>query len=297
MKTLFITGAQQATPGHEAEAKAIGADFFNSNVNKGGYDASNIDKIVNTIKSALTLPKGYDVYFSETVFIVPVLAKKLGRIDKKAKIVDLVADPVLYNLNHDSKRTLFDWVHALFIKDVDAFVMDGDWSELVKGVGMDVPTLATEPSTPDGFYNLLMNLGIDDYKDNRDILFVGHLRADRLKYKGIDLLLEAMEMLAEKYPDMRLYVTGDSSIKHEKVVLTGFKKTDEEFIGVFRDKALSVVMGRGDTFPLATIETMQAGIPTIVSEQTGTKTIVAKADNSFVLPLDAKALAKGWTII
>ena len=51
-------------------------------------------------------------------------------------------------------------------------------------------------------------------------------------------------------------------------------------------------MGRGDTFPLATIETMQAGIPTIVSEQTGTKTIVEKADNSFVLPLDAKALAK-----
>ena len=40
MKTLFITGAQKATAGHEAEAKAIGADFFNSNFNKKGYDAS-----------------------------------------------------------------------------------------------------------------------------------------------------------------------------------------------------------------------------------------------------------------
>ena len=292
MRTLFITGAEKVPANHEAEAKAIGADFFNSNFNKGGYNASAMEKILSTLKSALTLPRGYDVYFSETVFVIPALAKRLGRISRKAKIVDLVADPVLYNLNYSPKLTLFDRVHAMFIKDVDAFVMDGDWSELVKRLGIDVPTLATEPSTPDGLYRMLMGLKIEDYKDNHDIIFVGHLNKERMKYKGVDLLLEAMQMLRDKYPDMRLYVTGNSNIEHEKVVLTGFKKTDEEFVGAFKDRALSVVMGRGDSFPLATIETMQAGIPTIVSEQTGTKTIVEKADRSFVLPLDAKALAK-----
>jgi len=48
-----------------------------------------------------------------------------------------------------------------------------------------------------------------------------------------------------------------------------------------------VHLGRGDAFPLSTLEAMCAGLPTIVSRWTGTREAVAQVDPSFVLPLNA----------
>lgn len=42
--------------------------------------------------------------------------------------------------------------------------------------------------------------------DNKVILFFGYIR----KYKGLDLLIKAMPMLLQKYPEMRLLVVGES---------------------------------------------------------------------------------------
>ncbi|HZW39040.1 MAG TPA: glycosyltransferase [Ignavibacteriaceae bacterium] len=42
--------------------------------------------------------------------------------------------------------------------------------------------------------------------DNKVVLFFGYIR----KYKGLDLLIKAMPMLLEKYPEMRLLVVGES---------------------------------------------------------------------------------------
>ncbi|MGE5435633.1 MAG: glycosyltransferase [Syntrophothermus sp.] len=43
-------------------------------------------------------------------------------------------------------------------------------------------------------------------KENKVLLFFGYIR----KYKGLDLLIKAIPMLLEKYPEMRLLVVGES---------------------------------------------------------------------------------------
>lgn len=292
MRTLFITGARKANRYHAALAKAINADFFYSNFNRTGYDASSAEKVINTLKAVLTLPRNYDVYLSETVFVIPALARRLGKIKKTAKIINISADPVLYNLNHAEKKSIFDIVHSEFIRDVDAFIMVGDWRYLLRRLDIHTPVLVVEAGTPDKLYEFLMKIPIERRKDNHDIIFAGHLNSERMRYKGMDLLLKAAKLLEGKYPDIRIFVTGDSKIDDAKVVLTGFKESDKEFAMSFADKALCVNMGRGDTFPLATIEAMQAGIPTLVSNETGTKKVIASAEKSFVLPLNAEVLAK-----
>ena len=93
MKTLFLYYDPHYA--HAEMAKALHADFYaapklrseSSNILLGG---------LSILKAVFTLPKNYDVYFCEGTYIIPALARKLGLLSKKAKIVNILASPLLY---------------------------------------------------------------------------------------------------------------------------------------------------------------------------------------------------------
>ena len=115
-------------------------------------------------------------------------------------------------------------------------------------------------------------------------------------YKGIDILYEAFKIVKKDFPDAELFIVGripDLSnyvdCNDKGVHCLGYVEDLKE---VIKNSALYVHMGRGDTFPLSTIEAMLGGLPAIVSEWTGTKEVVSKVDSNLIVKLNANEVAK-----
>jgi glycosyltransferase involved in cell wall biosynthesis len=54
-------------------------------------------------------------------------------------------------------------------------------------------------------------------------------------------------------------------------------------------------LGRGDAFPLSVEEAMLAGLPAIVSDQTGSKELVEAIGKNFVVPMQQEKIVKAVT--
>jgi glycosyltransferase involved in cell wall biosynthesis len=115
-------------------------------------------------------------------------------------------------------------------------------------------------------------------------------------YKGVDIVYEAFKIVKKEFPKAELFIVGkmpdlskylDCNV--EGVHCLGYVENLNE---VIKKSALYVHMGRGDTFPLSCIEAMLGGLPTIVSEWTGTKEVVEKVDKNLIVELDPSKLVK-----
>lgn len=299
LKILFITGSNPPHPFHNSLAKSLNSDFFQSNINVASKFGI-IGKIFNTIKSALSLPYDYDIYLSETVYVVPALAKFLGIISKKSKIVNISADPVLYDLVHKRKYTTIDKMQNYFIKYVDGFVLIGPWGSLLKKLHISTPYIEIPAGVNDDRHALLLKKKININARNHNIVFVGNISqntnpsSNRITYKGFDILDSAFKDILTKYPDSKLYILGssDADVLKENIISTGFK-TGKEFVDILSKMSIAAHVSRGDAFCIGATEAMLAGIPTFVSESTGARIIVEKVDKNFVIPLSSKKLSAG----
>ncbi len=289
-KVLFVVGGDAPNPFHGELGRSLGADFFISDfMNARTFFFA---KLFFTIKSAFTLPRNYDVYLTETAFVIPVLARMLGLLPKEAKIINLSADPVLYSLVHNEPLGLPRGMYMSMIKKVDGFVLVGSWSDYLDKLGIGVPRIETPAGINDKVYDTLIKMNKRDF--NHNLIFVGNLTAARLRYKGADIMLSAFRIVKEKYPDAKLYITGHSELdwikeKYPDVVFTGHTKNVGDAL---EHATICVNMGRGDAFPIGTVEAMLVGIPTIVSEYTGTKAVVREADKGFVMELNGRKVAE-----
>lgn len=288
-KVLFITGMTRPNPFHKAIADAIGADTFTSRLLGNMNFKTNP---MNLIKSVLFLPKGYDIYLSETVFIIPVIAKILHIIPQNSKIINISADPILYNLVNGIPNGLPAPVFKYLLHKVDGFIMIGKWGFLLDKLGISSPRIEIAAAIDSTSYSKLIKIKKVNF--NHKIIFVGNVIPSRMKYKGLDIIINALNIIRKEYPDSTLMLTGNSKLdrKYDGVVLTNYKSDISKIIG---SASIAVNMGRGDTFPIGTLESMLAGVPTIVSTQTGTKSIVASVNKKFIADLDQNDLASKIT--
>ena len=234
------------------------------------------------------LPRGYDIYLSETIFVIPTLSKVLGRVPKYSKIVNLMADPILYNIKMGRPNRIPNKILRFLAGKVDAYVSVGPWKSLLRDLGINVPVIEIVSGVEDKLYDRLLKQSNKTF--NHDIIFIGNLTPSRAEYKGLDIIFEGLDLVRKKYSDARLIISGQSQLseEHTGIEYTGFVR---DIAKELRKVSLAVNMGRGDTFPVGTIESMLAGVPTIVSNQTGTKIIADKADKSFVVDLNSNKLA------
>ena len=290
MKTLFLYYDPHYA--HAEMAKALHADFYpapklrseSSNMLLGG---------LSILKAVFTLPKNYDVYFCEGTYIIPVLAKKLGLLSKKAKIINILASPLLYYIKIGRIKGIRGKFALWLLKEVDLFVSIGKMEdEILKEILPNAKSIVTYPRPKKEVVTaLLKDKKLPDLNSNK-ILTIGSISA---YYKGIDIVYEAFKILKKDFPDAELFIVGkipDLSnyvdCNDEGVHCLGYV---EDLGTVIKNSALYVHMGRGDTFPLSTLEAMLGGLPAIVSEWTGTKEIVNKVDNRLIIELSPKELA------
>jgi len=291
MKTLFLYYDPHYA--HAKMAKALHANFYpapklrseSSNMLLGG---------LSILKAVFTLPKNYDIYFCEGTYIIPALARKLGLLSKKAKIVNILASPLLYYIKVGKIKGIRKKFATWLLKEVDLFVSIGKMEdEILKEILPNAKSIVTYPKPKrEVAIALLKDKRMSDLNSHK-ILTIG---TNSAYYKGIDIVYNAFKTVKKEFPDTELFIVGRiPDLKNyidchdEGVHCLGYV---EDLNEVIKNSALYVHMGRGEAFSVSCIEAMLGGLPAIVSEWTGAKEVVSKVNDNLVARLNPQDVAK-----
>lgn len=278
---------------HAALAKALHADFYPApklRSEKGNMITGGL----SILKAVLILPKDYDIYFCEGTYIIPALAKKLGLLRKNAKIVNILASPLLYYIKTGIIKGTRKNFAINLLKEVDLFVCVSRMEqEILNEILPEAKSIVIYP-----FINSEIKKGLlskrktyPDLNTNK-ILTIGTHSA---YYKGIDIVFKAFKIIKKKFPDAELNIIGNMpdlnqyvNCKYDGVHCLGYVK---DLVKVIKESSIYVHMGRGDAFALTVEEAMLSGLPTIVSDATGAKEIINNTPKNMVVKLNLNDLA------
>jgi glycosyltransferase involved in cell wall biosynthesis len=136
---------------------------------------------------------------------------------------------------------------------------------------------------------------VSPHSDATDLVFVGELRA----LKGIDLLIEAVALLAREGKKVTLTIAGDGPDRDRlgaRVTREGLAEAIR-FVGpmpareAFSMGRLLVVCSRAESLPYIVIEGAAAGMPMLATRVGGIPEIFGPFASALLPPGDAKALA------
>ena len=279
---------------HAALAKALHADFYpapklrseKSNMLIGG---------LSILKAVFTLPRYYDIYFCEGTYIIPALAKRLGLLRKDAKIVNILASPLLYYIKTGVITEPRRKFALSLLKEVDLFVCIGKMEEkLLKEILPDAKSIVTYTYVRSEMRKKLIAAKmVTPALNSHKILIIG---TNSAFYKGVDITFKAFKMVRRRFPDTELYIVGNIP-DLDKYIDCNYKGVHclghvKNLVKVIKESSLYVHMGRGDTFPASALEAMLGELPIITSNATGTKEIIEKLDKRLISKLDAEDLAR-----
>ena len=138
--------------------------------------------------------------------------------------------------------------------------------------------------------------------DGKKLLFVGACHGPWGSwYKGVDLLIDTFRLAAQHLPDLTLDIVGrwDQGSQDRLRGRLDANESRVRFLGwtpdlktVLSESTLCVHLGRGDAFPVSVLESMLAGLPALVSEETGSREPVARVHDRLVVPLDPTIAAE-----
>jgi glycosyltransferase involved in cell wall biosynthesis len=149
-------------------------------------------------------------------------------------------------------------------------------------VGLDLT-----PGTPERARDLRRDLGFAD----RDVVVgaVGRL----VWVKGLETLLDAAARLAPRHPRLRCMIVGDGPLRAPleararrlgldgRVVFTGHRTDVPDLLAAMDIHAAPSVT---EGFPMATLEAMHAGLPSVVTDVGGYPEMVADGRTGFLVP-------------
>ncbi|MFH1393815.1 MAG: glycosyltransferase [Candidatus Micrarchaeota archaeon] len=245
-----------------------------------------LTKGVNFTKSVLAVPGGYDVYLTETCYYYAAAARRMRKI--RGKIVNVCASPMFYNMLHGVIKGKEKDMLLEFAKDIDGMIIEGEYvGELVRKLGIDVPTRTVYTYIGKQRYQELQQL-----KPNLGSKNISIIATNDYRYKGVDMLLRAMKFVNEEDPEITLnIVLGNIDPKEFGEHMVPSASISYEVAPALEASALYVHPSRGDVFPVAPLEAMMAGLPVMVSDETGTREVVGKVRPDFVLPMTPKEIA------
>ncbi len=124
-------------------------------------------------------------------------------------------------------------------------------------------------------------------------LFVGM----NFEVKGLELILKGMADLfthGDRNPDLKLLVVGKGgreryvAMIHELGIMNRvvFAGVSEEIEKYYLASDMFVMPSRFDTFGIAVLEAMMAGLPVIITQRVGARDLVSSGVQGFVLPAD-----------
>ncbi len=141
--------------------------------------------------------------------------------------------------------------------------------------------------------------------DPNRILYVGQINFN----KGVDILLQAMRLLVERRPSLRLTLIGGSFYRHQRLQEQKIRSLAKEpglrgcveFLGErsphevaeqMRQNALLVLPSRAESFGAVLVEALACGTPVVATRCGGPEDIVTEDVGMLVPPEDPAALSQ-----
>lgn len=286
-------------PSHRGFANAIGAEL----IQIGDGDADAIRTLVKEIRQGIAI-SDYDFLIAEGSR--PLYATLANSSIRNTRLVYLCADHRLYELWNseiqiDSFYTLFKAGASRFGKpaikhlcqtQIDGVIAVSQFAaEFVRPiVGQGTPIEIAHPFIQPEKYNTLG--GVEPTLDGNTAVTVGQAS----RYKGVDMLVEAWPDVRAENSKAELHVVGSGHPKSyedtEGVIVHGFV---EDLTEVFAKASLYVQSSRMDTFPVSVLEALRAGLPTIVTETTGSRSEIEELDQNMIVKPTPKGLEDATT--
>ncbi len=139
-----------------------------------------------------------------------------------------------------------------------------------------------------------------EVRNPKQFVFCGRLE----KNKGLDLLLDAADIVAKEIPDFRLKIIGDGSMKDfvqkkvsKNIKLLGWLPTREDVAQIYRESAAIVMTSYNEGGPRVTLEAMACGALCITTKVGVMNEVVNDGENAFFVDWSASDIAEKmiWT--
>ncbi len=270
MSILFIMSGNH--PFHNYIAKLIGADIFEV----GDLSPKHFTNAFNTLK----IPSGYDYYITESNYYT--LWRKKFNLD--GKLINLMGGPILYFYYSNHLPYYKKIVLEMFRDIVDAEILIGTkWVDIHKQFFGNLPFTSIPPLLLKDFRTVQPEL------NSHTMCVVANID---WYYKGLDLLFEAFSIAKKSIPELKLNVIG--KISYPKPVPSGvsFLGRVPSLSPEFSKCSLYVHPARGEVYGLSILEAMSAGLPVLISDQTGASEDLKDEFPSAILPLDPSKFAE-----
>lgn len=133
-----------------------------------------------------------------------------------------------------------------------------------------------------------------------DVLFVGRLAAN----KGIELILQALQLVKHAYPDVRLGLRGEGALKHkiehfirehqlqDNVLFVPRVDDSAAMAQLYQSAKMLVCASTVEGNPRVTIEAMACGVPVLSTPVGIMPQVIRDGENGFLFPRDAQSLAE-----
>ncbi len=240
---------------------------------------------IHALFSFSTLPAAWFAHRRRVPYIVRPLGtlNQWGRENRRPALkqasLHLIEDPIL-------ARAAF--VHFTCEQErIEAEAAGCRYPAFVLPLGIDLAPFASPPS-PDAFFHRFPDLA------NKSVmLFLSRLHP----IKGLDLLLQAVAKVMTTHSDVALVLVGDGDPTYvaslqaqsrglgidDRVVWSGSLYGDDK-LAALTAADVFVLPSYSESFGLAAVEALAAGVPTIVSDQVGIWREIAQADAGLVTP-------------
>jgi glycosyltransferase involved in cell wall biosynthesis len=307
MRIVYLEGRPSAHILHRRFAQSLTdeIEFIDPKIRWQDRSRGFIFNFFAWVINAYTLSKRYkktDVFLVDNLHFTPILIKYLFSTKGK-KIIAHLGSHTLYFIRNNKFNTLNNMLHKFMIRMYDGFICEGEMAgEILQniGKGKTPPFAVTFLGPPSERYPRLSKLKPDLHSKNILIIANGP-SLFRMYYKGIDIMFSAFELALNKINDLTLTIVGAWDEKSKKILLDNFgielkdrinfKGSVTNIEDYLTKSGVCLHCTRGDAFPTSTLESMAAGVPTIVSNWTGTKQVVKEVTSKLITGLESQKIA------
>lgn len=244
-------------------------------------------RLFKILINGLLLPRR-DVYFCEGG--VPLAPTVIRKLLSGGSIVGLLADYTYMEKPKDifgKCSWLIDLVHRIEAKFIDGAIAVSILTKQSAEKSINVPIRICYPFIQDSRYTEFNHLQPE--LTGNYIISIGNSEP----YKGMDILVEAFTIVKADIPGAELHLIGSGyPSEWNNIPGVSIEGYVENLVPYLTRASLFVQSSRADPFPVATLESLYAGIPTIVTEDTGTREVVKNLGKHFVVKTNADDIAE-----
>ncbi len=304
-KIAYIHGRPAAHPMHAKFASSVGAEFHyvDFKMRWQDRDTSILYRGLSWFVCAFSFPKkNYDLFLVDNLHFMPVIMKMFC-LRKKQKIVVHMGSHTLFFMYAGRFSRFNTWLHRQALKRYDAVICEGQMAEALVHKLLErssPPTYVVINGIPEQHIPLSeKKIRLEDKK----ILFMGHgPGADRLWYKGLDLMIDAFTLAYKQDTQLSFTIVGNWQPEIQQQLLQrcppdvrkaiDFAGQQSDLSQFITASSLYLHCARGEAYGLTVLIAMAHGLPSLVSEWTGTKEVVGRVTKEFISVLDKEQIAQ-----